>query len=349
MTELFKETWGLGQHWQGGAYVQGDCGAMENLYRTYRYAQNMTHAAAIALNAGGDKDCGSALPGNLLEAIELGYTTEATLDASLTRTYTLQFLAGRFDPMERQPYMGIPFEAIDSPENRALAYETGVQGLVLLRNDAGLLPLPRGKRLAVVGPHGNTTGDLMGNYFEQRCAAGDFSCVLSLVGALQAFGEAPAACVLGCEMNGGDASGIPAAVAAVGAADIVILALGANGDTAQEGRDRADASFPGHQGDLLTAVLQVGKPTVVLLFNGGVFAMDALKNFTGPSPVAVVECFFPGEAGGTPVVDTIFGVANRFGKLPVTVYPQSFYDAVPIDQMSMVPIAGVTPVRTILL
>jgi len=362
ITELFKETWGLGQHWSGGAYVQGDCGAMENLYKTYHYAANMTYAAAIALNAGGDVDCGSALPGNLVEAVQLGLTTEATLDASLTRTYTLQFLAGRFDPLELQPYTTIPFEAIDSVEHKALAYESGVQGLVLLRNDAGLLPLPRAggptpKRLALIGPHGNTTGELMGNYFEQRCQDGSFDCVPSLWAALQ---SSPAAAgytlsfAQGTSVNGDkDASGFPAALAAASTSDVVILALGCDSSTAQEGRDRSDASLPGLQSNLTAAVLALGKPTVVLLFNGGALAIDAIASVaaggegsSSSPPLAIMECFFPGEAGGTPVVDTLFGLANRFGKLPVTVYPASFYEQVPIDQMSMVPLANVTPGRT---
>ena len=352
ITELMKETWGLGQHWQGGAYVQGDCGAMENLWRTYHYAANLTYAAAVALNAGGDVDCGSALPGGLAEAIALGLTTESTLDASLTRTYTLQFLAGRFDPLAQQPFASIPFEAIDSPAHRALAYESGVQGLVLLRNDGGLLPLAAGggARLAVVGPHGNTTGDLMGNYFEQRCAGGGFDCVPSLLGALQAAGVA-AAYAQGCPTNTPNATaGFPAALAAAGGADVVLLALGMDAGTAGEGSDRASALLPGAQAQLAAAVLALGKPTVVLLFNGAGLAIDDIVaarsgGSGGSAPMAIVECFYPGQAGGVPVVDTLFGRANRFGKLPVTLYPAAYYDSVAIDQMSMVPIPGVTPVR----
>ena len=352
LTELLKETWGMGSHWQGGSYVQGDCGAMENLYRTYHYAANLTYAAAVALNAGGDVDCGNALPGYLAQAIALGLTTESALDASLTRTYTLQFLAGRFDPLPLQPYTRIPFEAIDSPAHRALAYESGVQGLVLLRNDGGLLPLSAaaGAALAVVGPHGNTTGDLMGNYFEQRCAGGGFDCVPSLLGALQAAGVA-ATYALGCPTNTPNATGgFPAALAAAGAADVVLLALGMDAATAGEGRDRADALLPGAQAALAAAVLALGKPTVVLLFNGAGLAIDELvsaRSGGGGAPLAIVECFYPGQAGGVPVVDTLYGRANRFGKLPVTLYPAAYYDAVAIDQMSMVPIAGVTPVRCV--
>ena len=61
--------------------------------------------------------------------------------------------------------MQIPFDAIDSREHADLAYETGLQGMVLLRNDGGLLPLPvvagSGRIIAVVGPFANNS-DLAG-------------------------------------------------------------------------------------------------------------------------------------------------------------------------------------------
>jgi beta-D-xylosidase 4 len=161
-TSLMKETWGLGL--KGGSYVQSDCGAIENIASRYHYAANATYAAAIALNAGTDVDCGQAFPQELERAIAMGLTTESTLDASISRTYTLQFLAGRFDPLPAQPYAAIPFEAIGSPENIALATESALQGMVLLRND-GVLPLAAGARLAVVGPFANLSS-IAGNYYE---------------------------------------------------------------------------------------------------------------------------------------------------------------------------------------
>jgi beta-glucosidase-like glycosyl hydrolase len=167
-TTLMKDTWGLGL--RGGSYVQSDCGAVENIARTYHYAANATFAAAIALNAGTDVDCGDAFPDELARAIAMGLTTESTLDASLTRTLTLHFLAGRFDPSAAQPFMAIPFDAVGSPANLALAAESALQGMVLLRNDGGLLPLRAGGalRLAVVGPLANDSA-VAGNYFEE-CA-----------------------------------------------------------------------------------------------------------------------------------------------------------------------------------
>ena len=152
MTQLMKDTWGMGSSHGGGSYVQGDCGAIENIASAHHYAVNTTFAAALALDAGADVDCGNGFPGQLGLALELGLTTEQELDASLTRTYTLQMLAGRFDPPAAQPYMSIPFEAIKSPAHTALSFESGLQGMVLLRNEGGLLPLSASAKLAFIGP-----------------------------------------------------------------------------------------------------------------------------------------------------------------------------------------------------
>ena len=61
---------------------------------------------------------------------------------------------------------------------------------------------------------------------------------------------------------------ISAAVAAATAADLVVLCIGLDANSAHEGSDRIDMSVPGGQNALSAAVLAVGKPTVVLIFAG---------------------------------------------------------------------------------
>lgn len=115
------------------------------------------------------------------------------LDASLTRILTLQFLAGRFDPLENQTYTNLTFDEVDTADSQALTAEGAQQGMVsvivireggmrcrvrsatslidqvLLRNDKSLLPLSPGIKIACIGPHCITTEDLMG----MRGAAGE--------------------------------------------------------------------------------------------------------------------------------------------------------------------------------
>ena len=331
-TTLMKETWNLGL--KGGSYVQSDCGAIENIAKTFHYASNATFAAAVALNAGTDVDCGSAFPQQLALAIEMGLTTESTLDASLTRTYTLHFLAGRFDSPSKQPFMSIPFEAIGSQANLQLAKESAAQGLVLLRNDNMLLPLSPATAgvLAVIGPFGNDSS-IAGNYFEDICpgSSGSLDCVptlyesLLLDSPLSTFSQ-------GCTVKGNDTQNIAAAVTACKIACVCILVPGTDGTVAGEGLDRVDTSLPGSQSTLALAILALRKPTIVILFNGGVLAIDALLSYD----TSIIEAFNPGVVGGTPVADAMFGRTNRWGKLPVSWPPASYYTLLPIEEMDMV-------------
>lgn len=89
----------------------------------------------------------------LLPAIEAGVCGMEAVNASLARTLTLRFELGLFDPPAEQPYWNIPPSEINTQAAQDLNLLATLEGLVLLRNDGGLLPLPTGKRIAVIGPH----------------------------------------------------------------------------------------------------------------------------------------------------------------------------------------------------
>ncbi len=108
-------------------------------------------------------------------------------------------------------------------------------------------------------------------------------------------------------------------------ADIVIIALGLSprleGEemkvavTGFQGGDRADIRLPESQRHLLHSVAQVGKPVVLILLNGSAIAageFDAIP--------AILECWYPGQAGGTAIAEVLFGDVNPSGRLPVTFY-----------------------------
>lgn len=74
--------------------------------------------------------------------------------------------------------------------------------------------------------------------------------------------------VQGCDIDDLSNVNISAAVAAATSADVVVLAIGLDANSAHEGSDRVDMSIPGGQNMLSAAVLAVGKPTIVLIFAG---------------------------------------------------------------------------------
>ena len=82
------------------------------------------------------------------------------------------------------------------------------------------------------------------------------------------------------------------------------------------GGDRVTIGLPKAQEALLEKVLAVGKPLVVVLMNGSAVAARQAKE----KAPAIVEAWYPGQAGGTAVADVLFGDYNPGGRLPVTFY-----------------------------
>ena len=89
------------------------------------------------------------------------------------------------------------------------------------------------------------------------------------------------------------------------------------------GGDRTDIDLPKVQQELLEAVAATGKPVVVVLMSGSAMAMNWAKDHAA----ALLEAWYPGEAGGEAIADVVTGKANPSGRLPITFYvsaPNSF-------------------------
>jgi beta-glucosidase len=83
-----------------------------------------------------------------------------------------------------------------------------------------------------------------------------------------------------------------------------------------EGGDRIMLGIPQVQEDLLKKVVALGKPTVLVLMNGSAVAVNWAKD----NVPAILDAWYPGQAGGTAIADVLFGDYNPAGRLPVTFY-----------------------------
>ncbi len=158
LTEVLRQSWGF----QG--YVVSDCDAIADIYNTHKLTATLPEAAALALKAGDDLDCGGTY-NNLVAAVQQGLVTEADVDRALHRVLAGRFRLGMFDPPENNPYSKYTLADVDTPENQALALRAARESIVLLKN-SGVLPLDRTKikRLAVIGPNAAARPMLLGNY-----------------------------------------------------------------------------------------------------------------------------------------------------------------------------------------
>ena len=123
----------------------------------------------------------------------------------------------------------------------------------------------------------------------------------------------------GVDVNSNATDGIQVALDAVKVSDIAVLVLGNDRTQEHEGIDRPDIDLPGLQSSFAKQVLALGKPTLLVLSNGGAVAIDEL---IGDS-AGIVESFNPAHQAPA-LADLLFGHVNRWGKLPVTVYPHAY-------------------------
>ncbi len=91
-----------------------------------------------------------------------GLCSEADVVAALTNTFMLRFQLGLFDPAETQPFWHVNVSNINTPAAQQLNMLATLSSLVLLKNDKGTLPLLKGKKIAVIGPHSLSQEDLAG-------------------------------------------------------------------------------------------------------------------------------------------------------------------------------------------
>ncbi|HEY0785787.1 MAG TPA: glycoside hydrolase family 3 C-terminal domain-containing protein [Acidobacteriaceae bacterium] len=157
----------LRKHWGFEGFITSDCGAVEDFFTGHKTSPDAEHAAAAAVLAGTDTNCGDtykALP----QAVRDKLLPESALDTALVRLFTARFALGMFDGTPKgvgtSGYARLPFSEDDSAAHRLLATRAAEEAMVLLKND-GTLPLKPGIRtLAVIGPNAALIAAIEGNY-----------------------------------------------------------------------------------------------------------------------------------------------------------------------------------------
>ncbi len=328
LTDVLRNQWGF------KGYVVSDCGAVSDIVHQHKYETDPEKAVAMAVKAGLDLECETCeteqfmfdkyLPG----AVEKGYISEAEIDIAVKRLFRARMLLGEFDPPELVPYNDISEEDLDTKESQELALQLGRESLVLLKNKDRFLPLMREDigSIAVIGPNADRavlggysgspgilidplTGikDLVGNTTEIRFARG---CEVTDQHEVDWDEEKDEPVFEILE----ESETIQKAASIAAESDVAILFLGTNLDIANEAADRTDLDLPGNQLRLAKAVFKANPNTVVVLING----MPLAVNWLDEHVPAILEAWYPGQAGGTAIAEALFGLYNPGGKLPVT-------------------------------
>jgi len=318
----------LRQHWNFKGFVVSDWGS--------------TYSSAATVNAGMDLEmpggtpmqewlkepdtiaagngAGWLAPEKVLPEVKSGKISTATIDDNVGHILRVIFVSGQFD----KPHTATG--EIDTAEQRALARKASDESIVLLKNNGDILPLDLSKihSLVVIGP----------NAAIARTGGGGSSLVVPkysvspLKGIQDHAGErVKVSYALGVSMEGEDPAKdtaeartqlIEQAARAAAMADAAVIVVGRSAKLESEDFDIKSLDLPAGQDDLIDAVANANKNSVVVINAGGPITMS---RWIGKVP-AVLDLWYGGQEGGNAIADVLFGDANPSGKLPVSFVKQ---------------------------
>jgi beta-glucosidase len=157
----------LRNNWNFQGYIVSDCGAIQDFYekKAHNIVATPEQAAAMAVKAGTDLNCGSVYARSLLNAVKQGLVTETQINISVKRLIMARMKLGQFDPNDKVKYAQIPLSVVDCQQHKDIALESAHKSMVLLKNADNTLPFSKNvKRVAVIGPNADNREILLGNY-----------------------------------------------------------------------------------------------------------------------------------------------------------------------------------------
>ena len=149
LSTVLRDEWGF------EGYVVSDCGAIIDIFQNHKYVETGEEAAAIAVKAGCELNCGPIYLDALLNACKQGLISEEDITTAVERIFLARFKLGLFAEPGDVPYSSIGQEVIESEEHRELALKAAREAIILLKNDDKTLPLSKDgiKSIAVIGPN----------------------------------------------------------------------------------------------------------------------------------------------------------------------------------------------------
>lgn len=335
---LLKEI--LRKQWNFDGYIVSDCWAISDFHQFHKITPDVISSAVKALQSGTDLNCGSSYKA-LPTALKLELIREAEIDSSLLRLFTARFRLGMFDPPNLIPFANFEMSRVDTSIHRELALETAQKSIVLLKNDKDLLPINSTyKTIAVIGPNADAAESLLGNYHGTpaiqitpldgiRTLCPNDTKILFTQGCRFAE-QFPEFCNTPSDLTEDESlwgiSPEEKALELARQSDLVLFFGGLSpmleGEALQlnidgfSGGDRTRLELPQTQVNLLKDLYKTGKPIVLILMSGSAISIPWEKE----NLPAILQAWYPGQAGGTAIAEVLFGKINPGGKLPFTIY-----------------------------
>ncbi|KAL7409406.1 glycoside hydrolase family 3 protein [Mrakia frigida] len=316
LTEILRNEW----DYQG--FVTTDAGATDNLMTLHKVASTREECAKLTIENGLSVEMGGGTYtfSTLESQVAAGTVDEKLIDRTVGYLLATKFKLGLFE----SPYPYSNWSDYDrNAETAAVEYQMDLESVVLLKNEGAILPIKNGSRVALIGPQaGQTTlGDYVFPWADtfSTTPLDGFQAISNSSNLTVTYAE-------GCKRWSNDESQFEEAVAAANSSDVAVVMVGTwsrdqnelwagLNATTGEHVDVADLGLVGAQLNLVKAIKATGTPTVVVFVSGrGVSEPWIAENID-----AIVQQFYPGEAGGTVIAELLTGLENFSGKMSLSV------------------------------
>lgn len=317
----------LRNEWNYKGLVVSDCGAIDNFYFKGRHEthKNKADASAAAVLSGTDLECGRSYTG-LISAVKEGLINESAIDQSLCRLMKARFELGEMD--DATPWDQLPDSLLSCHAHQQLALQMARESMTLLQNHKNILPLDKEMTVALIGPNANDSVMQWANY------NGFPVHTITLLEGLTQY--LPQERLIYIPQKNIEVQKYPwvnyypndiqAVINQAAKADVIIYAGGISASLEGEemdvdaegfrGGDRTTIELPNVQRKLVKALKATGKPIVFVNFSGCAMGLQPESQICD----AILQAWYPGQAGGTAIAEVLFGDYNPAGRLPITFY-----------------------------
>ncbi|MEI6948227.1 glycoside hydrolase family 3 C-terminal domain-containing protein [Paraflavisolibacter sp. H34] len=341
----FRGQWATHNHFLVNGVLKGEWGFQGLLMSDWGAVHNTWEALwngtdlemGTDLEQGAQRNYGKFFLGDtVVTLVRTGRIPAALIDDKVRRILRVMYKTGMMDGSRKKG-------AYNTKEHQQTAARVAEEGIVLLKNEGGLLPLDAKKirRLAVIGANALRPQSMGGGSSQVRA----FYEVTPLQG-LQALAGKGTTIQFAPGYKDeraatADAALIKEAAAAAARADVAIVVGGWThgynyskwSDNAYdaEGTDKPDMHLPFGQDELIKAVVAANPRTVVVLIGGGPADLSAWA----PQARGIVQAWYGGMEGGHALARILYGQVNPSGKLPMT-FPKTLED-VPAHKLGQFP------------
>lgn len=327
LTDVLRKQWGF------NGFVVTDYTAIPEMVN-HGVGTDLQEVSALALKAGVDMDMvGQGFIKTLKKSLKEEKISIDDINLAVKRILQAKFELGLFkDPYKYSDDITRTQTEIFTKENRSFARQVGSESAVLLKNQNNLLPLAKKGTIAIIGPLGNNSVNMAGTWSVStdqyksislldgvREVIGDKAKILYSKGSNLSYDEEFEKNVTMFNKpiprdNRTDKQLLDEAVKIAEKSDVIIAALGESAEMSGESTSRVHIEIPKAQKDLLKALLQIGKPVVLVLFTGRPLVLVD-EDSTVP---AILNVWFPGSEAGLSIADVLFGDVNPSGKLTMS-------------------------------